>query len=105
MNNKLEKEQEDTKIEFVKQVEVESQRILVGELKPEKGHTLFEINLKTNEIGRAEFKTKGDVNFEQAVKGDLSNNKEVDIKEDCFYVSALNEKNAWKKLKKRFENA
>ena len=104
MRNKLEQEKVEDKIEIVKQTQAESQRILVGELRPKKNHILFEFNLEEKTIERAKFRTSGDIDFQKALKGDISSNKEVDIKEGCFYVSALNEENAWKKLAKRFQN-
>lgn len=104
MNNNLEKDKIEDKVEIVKQTQAESQRVLVGRLKPERNHTLFEFNIDKKEVRKAEFKKEIEINFEDAQKGDISTSKQVDIKDGCFYVSALNEKNAWKKLKQRFEN-
>ena len=54
------------------------------------GHTLFEVNLQTSEIRPAEFDT---VEFG-------TGRKVVKVKQDHYYISALNKKNVAKKLLK-----
>ena len=52
---------------------------------------MFEINLITKEINKAKFK-------EVAFVLGGENRLEVNKQEDCIYISALNKKNALKKL-------
>lgn len=101
--SKFEKVLKD-KVEIVNQKQAESQRVLVGSLQPQKNHILFEYDMTTNKMRRAEFKKNLEVNFNSALDGDYSLNKQVDIKDGCFYIPALNEKNAWKKLEKRLKD-
>lgn len=62
----------------------------VGHLKPHKGHTTFEYNHATGKLNVAEIKTTDE------------GKKFIDVKEDCIYISALNRKNAFKKLKQHY---
>jgi len=94
---KVEKEHED-KIEQVKQSEIQKQLVYIGSLKPKKGHTLFEVNLKLKTIEHAQFNYGSTISFEHAKAGRAKSEKSVIIKPDCTYVSALNKKNAIKKL-------
>ena len=64
----------------------------IGSMIPKKGHTLFEINLATNQYRKAEFK-EDDIHFEKAMKKDFSKTKKVMIEKNCIYISCLNEKN------------
>ena len=70
----------------------ESQEKLVGHLKPHKGHTVFKYNKKTAELSKAVF---------DQIEEETSN-KRITIEEDCVYVSALNVKNAIKRLAKHY---
>lgn len=82
------------KIEIVKQSKKDIQRILVGSVKPQKNHTIFEVNLVENTIVKATF----DRDFIFGQK-----NKSVSKKENCIYISALNKKNVLKILKRDYE--
>lgn len=95
---KIEKEQED-KIEQVKQTDIQRQLIYIGSLKPKKGHTLFEVNIKTGTIENAEFNYGSTIQFEHAKEGLKKSNKSVIKKPDCIYISALNKNNVINKLK------
>lgn len=66
---------------------------LIATLKPERGHKCYEINTLTNEITEAEF-------FDDYVtmfSSSYERKKKLKIKENCFYITALNKKNAFKK--------
>jgi hypothetical protein len=90
-------------IAIVKQVQVKHNKFL-GTLIPENGHTLFEFDKTNFELRKATFKQKNAVfKFVQDAGPDLR--KEVIVKENCFYVSSLNIKNAVKKIHKRFNGA
>lgn len=71
---------------------------LVGRIQPHKGHTLFKVDRKTLEISKAKFEAV-DITFEQA-KERKKPTKKVIVEEGFVYVSALNEKNVFKKLPK-----
>lgn len=90
------------KIELVKQTEAETQRVLVAQIRPQKNHILFEFDLINKEVRRAEFTKSKIVSYEDAMIGGRSERKEVDGKEGCVYISAMNEKNAWKKFRKQY---
>jgi len=92
----------DEKIEIVKQSQAEIQQKLVGRVRPKKGHILFEFNIKTKEIKKANFDSV-DVDFEKAQSNNLSINKKITVNKDCLYISALNEKNVKKILKRNFK--
>jgi hypothetical protein len=94
------KEEKKDKIEIVKQTQAESQRILVGRVRPKRNHTIFEFNVAEKTVKIASFKVDKVINFENVAKGNVSQNKEIDGKEGCIYIPALNEKNAWKKFEK-----
>lgn len=82
------------KIEIVKQQKKDIQRILVGSVKPQKNHTIFEVNLVEKTIEKATF----DRDFIFGQK-----NKSISKKENCIYISALNKKNVLKILKRDYE--
>lgn len=64
---------------------------LMGPLRVQPGHTLFEFNLKTREIKPAEFETTLDIKGENATK-------RLILKVNCVYKYFLNRKNAEKKF-------
>ena len=98
MENLFSRVSED-KIEMLKQAQEERKRVLVGTLKPKKNHILFEFNLITGVVGRATFCQPQEITFEDAKNG-VKKNKEVEGKEGCYYISAMNLENAWKKFNK-----
>lgn len=74
-----------------------TEKKFIGSIKPHKGHKLYEINVTNQEIKEIKTTKTYDVS-----KGYSSS--KVDIKENCYYVSALNLKNAIKKFKKLFSS-
>jgi hypothetical protein len=95
----LNKRDRDT-LEFVKQQILETQKkLLETKTNLNRNHILFEINLSTGAINQAKFEEKATVlKWQDAVKGNLSTNKEVIVNEDCIYLFALNEKSVMKQL-------
>lgn len=87
------------KTEVHAQQQKEYKNILIGKIKPQRGHTLWEINIKTGSISEAKYNTI-DVDFAKAVKGDFSHLKELIVDENCVYIPALNRQNALKKYQK-----
>jgi len=86
-------------IENLKPVEQKKQLQLIKKFKPQKGHTLFEINKVTGKVVKAEFEIEKEIHFDKAKKALVpSPNKKVIMRENCIYISALNIKNCFKKL-------
>ena len=69
---------------------------LVGKQRKIRGHILFEFNKSTKEIKQATIARKALWGY----KGGAKFETRVDIHQDCFYIQALNAKNAEKKLRK-----
>ena len=79
----------ESKIKKEKQIEY----ILVSNIKPYKGHILWEINRKTKEINKAQMSKKTFTFNEE-------NRPEIIQRDGYDYVSALNKKNALKSFRK-----
>lgn len=71
----------------------EKEYTLIGNIVPHEGHTIWEINKETLEVTKAKFLTTDYYMFGE-------NKKEIAVKQDCAYVSALNKQNALDKYKK-----
>jgi len=76
---------------------------LIHRMLPKPGQKLFEYSIETNTLKLAEF-TTNDVEYTKAAAGNNSGKKALDVKENCFYVLAINFKNAVKQLKKVYVN-
>lgn len=100
--SEFEIDQQKDKIEISKQQEIETQKILDSTIKPHENHRLFEFNLSTKELQLALFDEQPVIKWEDALKGNISVNKKITKKDGCIYISALNEKNAIKILKRDF---
>lgn len=70
---------------------------LVGKQRKVAGHTLFEFNRETKEIRPADVAHTA---YIDAGTGKPVYKNRADIKQGCFYIQALNAKNAAKKLRK-----
>lgn len=92
----LELKKED-KIEIVKQTKQEKKTVLVNRIKPYEGHKCFEYNTVTGSLSFATF-METSIDFVSAQKGEIAHKSKVMIKENCIYITALNKKNACKKL-------
>ena len=68
-------------------------KALIGHLKPHKNHKVFEYNFVDDILKVAEFDKVIDLN-----PYGTQINKSISKKKDCVYVSAMNKKNAIKKL-------
>jgi hypothetical protein len=71
----------------------------IDSIRPIAGHNLWEINTETLEIKLAEYKIEQYLTWEEAIKicQGGSTKKEVIMKMNCVYVSALNAENALKR--------
>lgn len=83
-------------IEIVKQTQEERKTVFLGTVRAKRGHSLFEINIKESMVVLAEFDAPAAVKFEDAAKGSISLRNKITKKPGCYYVSALNIKNAKK---------
>lgn len=63
-----------------------------GTAVPKRGHTIYEVNKETLEYSPVEF-AKQDY-----VVGEKQQNRRINMKPGCVYISALNEKNLRRKL-------
>lgn len=81
----------------ISQEQVEKQQReyhLIGQQRKIRGHILFEFNRKTKEIRPANISR----NVIIGMDGQPRFKERIDVHKDCFYIQALNVKNAKKKL-------
>lgn len=88
----------EDKIELIKEAELKKQRTLTASITPHRNHILFEFDLVNKVVRRAEFTSTFVFGVSSKKK------KEVDGKEGCIYISAMNEASAWKKFIKEYKN-
>lgn len=86
---------ESDTVEFVKQAEIATKKVLLSSKIPYKGHKLFEVNLSNGSIIIPEYES-----VDAELSGTIHNR--VIQKPGCMYILALNKKNAIKKVKKHF---
>lgn len=101
-DNIITKIRDKDKLEIKATQEKKDEKTLLGRLSVLPGHKLFEINVDTQEVTEAEFNTMDVLDWNSAV-GKTVKNKSVIKKDRCLYISALNKKNALKKLAKRIK--
>lgn len=89
--------QDKLEVSAVKPVKKELK--LLGRLKPQKGHTCFQLNLSNGEITIAEFESV-DIHYNYDHKKGDGVRKKIIVKENCVYVTALNKTNAVKHFKR-----
>jgi len=94
---KIDNDKKDN-IENVKKQKELTESRKIGEVRPSKGHTLYEVNLKDKTIEVAIFE-KIDIDWYTAISRDYSKVRKLISKSNCIYISALNVKNVLKKLK------
>jgi len=94
---KVDEEKKD-KLEFVKQTNLEIQKVHIGRILVKRGHIAFEVNFELKTIEPCDFNKTEAIKFQDAKAGLISVNKKVDIKKNCRYISALNKKNVIKIL-------
>lgn len=94
----LEQEKQKDKVVVIKQPEVKIQQNHVGTLHPHKGHKVFEFEIESCTVAEVS------ISYSEVVVNknytSSSKKKSIDVKENCFYLTALNKKNAIKKLRK-----
>jgi hypothetical protein len=84
----------DPKVVVEQQAEKDQrkEKTLLGTIFPHKGHTLYKLDLETEEVSLAKYSS--DYNVDQTIP------KKVIVEEGYYYVSALNKENALKKFRK-----
>jgi len=87
------------KLQVEEVVPVKSQKKYLGSVTPKRGHKCFEYNLKTKEISLAVFK-QSDAFFPTDENSKADGRHIIVRNEGCAYVTALNKKNALKKIEK-----
>lgn len=87
----------DTTSEIVAKKEQKKEDKKVTTIKPHRGHTLFEWNIADNKLVKATFE-KTDVDYLAVINKYNVARRKVIMKAGCIYVSALNKKNAMRKL-------
>jgi hypothetical protein len=86
-------------IEIVKQVNVKKAFKLQARKLPGDGHSVYEFDTSNYELKKVVPKKVANVNIKG--KGEIHN--EIQMREGCFYVMALNIKNAVKKVMKELQ--
>ena len=71
----------------------------IGSINHRPGHTLFEVNMNTCDIKKAEIQRKVMVGLD----GKPVYQSKVMMNKDCYYLEALNVKNAKKKFLKKLK--
>lgn len=87
---------EKTQIESVVKHKKATEIKYVGSIRPQNGHILFEINIKTKEVKPAKYSDRKQIDWQEAkrIAEGKPFIKEVIINKDCVYISALNNENA-----------
>lgn len=89
------------KIEIVAEAEQRKEIKLLGQRRKIPGLTLFEYNVKTKELKKAEFKKEvHELKALTASNKDYQVRHKIAMNEDCIYLQCLNEKSAVKKINK-----
>ena len=102
MNTLPIEEKKRDEVKQVAQVEQEKQLRHIGQIRPHKGHKLFEVDQKTGVVREAQFE-KTDIHYSQDLNK-AKRSKKVVVREGCFYLTALNQKNACRKYLKMILN-
>lgn len=85
-------------LKVVEERQIEKKKSLIGHSILRKGHKVFEIDLKTGIIYFAKV-----IETVEIKNGKPVNKRRVDMKENCYYVNALNVKNAKKVFNREME--
>lgn len=94
----LPKLEKDDSVRIEKQVKQQQEYKLVNKVRRNAGHILFSYNTVIKELKRAEF------SLECVIVNLVPITKTKVIKErDCIYFQALNEKNAWKVIRRDYK--
>lgn len=90
------KEKIQDRIDFKHEIPAKAELKFLGKIRPQKGHTVFEVNMVKGTVVPAKFES-----IDANMKGRLI--KRIVIDKECIYVPALNIKNAVKKVNRLIE--
>ena len=79
------------------QAKISKEQKYIGSIRHRPGHTLFEVNLKTGQIKEAVLDRRVSVGLD----GKESYQTKVQVNKGCYYLEALNIKNAKKRFVKK----
>lgn len=93
---------QDSVQEVVKEIIKTPERKKVGFIRPSKGHSLFSYNKLTGKLEKIETKSQAKLVVNAGGRQMIKKETQVDINENCIYVTALNLQNAVKKISKYY---
>jgi hypothetical protein len=103
----LEKQERDVEKQSIELQQVKEEKVeykLIDNLRPEKGHRVWEINSASLEIVEASYNEEEVINFTEALgnleRGEITVatiKKDITVNPGCLYISALNKNNAIKR--------
>lgn len=104
-NKKWNFKMKETKLIFpqevkVAQAEAQKKSNYLGSIRPHRGHKCFELNIKTGDVNEASYEQ---IKAKYTTAKSIGIVRKIIVKEDCLYISALNKKNAIRKLMKRID--
>lgn len=90
----------NTSIEVLQKKRQKQEYKLIDRIVPNKGHRVFEINEVTLEIAEATHRVQKQITWWDALRMIENPNykKEIQVKKDCIYISALNAKSAMRRF-------
>lgn len=87
--------------EIVKEIKKTPESKMVGQIRPDKGHSLFKYNKISGKLTKEEIpKSQARVVINAGGKSMIKKETKVQAEEGCIYLTALNLANAVKKLAK-----
>ena len=99
--SKMKRDSERIQIESIVKKKKDVEYKLEGSIKPFRGHQIWEINLETMEINPSSFIKRKNINWFDALRFIKSGySKDIQIKKNCVYISALNKKTALDRFEK-----
>lgn len=99
--NIIKNNDDNHKVVISKNLEQEIDFKKLGSIKYQKGHTIFEYDTETGKLNKASF-NDSEIRFDKNPNKRQKTHKLI-MKKHCFYISALNEKNAFRKLNNHFK--
>lgn len=92
-------------VQHIQPAQHAKKQVLVHRMRLQPGQKLFEYSVNQNTLSLAKFSEPSTASYTKAVNnGNPGLNKKVDVKQDTFYVAAINFKNAIKQLRKVFKD-
>lgn len=89
------------KVVDARQKQQETQYQKIGQYRPHPGHKMYEYNRTTGALELAKLE-RVDLNYTEVINGSTAAKYKVVVSKNCIYIPALNEKNAKRKLAKKY---